>query len=57
MTDVTRGLFLKPHEPKGSHSGTGCLLVPYLTVWQNIAFGAQPQTSGINAAQMVERID
>jgi molybdate transport system ATP-binding protein len=54
MIDMTRGVFLKPHERRVRTAGQGASLFPHLTVWQNIAFGAQPQTSGINAAQMVE---
>ena len=54
MADTTRGVFLKPHERRVRTAGQGAYLFPHLTVWQNIAFGAKPQTSGIGAAQIVE---
>jgi len=54
MTDTAQKIFVKPHERSVRVAGQGAALFPHLTVRENIAFGARPQTEGTAAAAIVE---
>ena len=55
MTDTAKRIFIQPHRRSVRVAGQGAALFPHLTVRQNIAFGAQPQTDGTTANEIVER--
>ncbi|MEI9977725.1 MAG: ATP-binding cassette domain-containing protein [Edaphobacter sp.] len=54
MTDTEKKIFVSAHRRSVRVAGQGATLFPHLTVRENIAFGAQPQTDGTSAAQIVE---
>lgn len=54
MTDTAERIFVKPHLRRVRAAGQGAALFPHLTVRENIAFGAQSQTGGTQAASVVE---
>jgi molybdate transport system ATP-binding protein len=54
MTDTAKKIFVKPHRRSVRVAGQGAALFPHLTVRENIAFGAQPQTEVTAARGIVE---